>query len=151
MSDYMAEDVCAQPPSPTLLAAIRQFNAGAYFTCHETLEELWLTEDLPLRWFYQGLLQIAVGLNHLRRGNERGGVSLLRSGGNLVRPFAPACLAIDVAALLAGVDQVLANLSAQGLERTQAAADQLFPNCPDRALSSGPICDRYLDRCPSSA
>jgi predicted metal-dependent hydrolase len=120
-------DVCAQSPSSTLLLAVRQFNDGAYFTCHETLEELWFVESIPLRSFYQGLLKVAVGLNHLRRGNESGAISLLTSGANLLRPFAPVCLQIDVAALLPGVEQVLETLAVEGLERTLALADQLFP------------------------
>ena len=120
-----SDDSCLQPASSTLLAAIRQFNAGAYFTCHETLEELWRIETIPLRTFYQGLLQIAVGLNHLHRGNERGAMALLNSGAKLLHPFAPQCLEIDVASLLAGVEQVLEALAAHRLEQTQAMADRL--------------------------
>lgn len=119
--------LCGKPPSPTLQAAVRQFNAGAYFACHETLEELWRDERGPLREFYQGVLQIAVGLNHLLRGNEAGAVALLTSGTGKVRSFAPACLQIDVAALLAGTEQVLQSLAAEGLAQTRFRAAELFP------------------------
>jgi predicted metal-dependent hydrolase len=120
-------DLCKSSPSPTLHAAIRQFNAGAYFACHETLEELWRDESGPLREFYQGVLQIAVGLNHLLRGNEAGAVALLARGSGKLRPFMSGCLGVDVAALLVGAEQVLRMLETQGLERTQAQAPELFP------------------------
>jgi predicted metal-dependent hydrolase len=45
------------------------FNAGRYFEAHEAWEDLWRITDGPLRTFYQGLIQAAVGLYHLERGN----------------------------------------------------------------------------------
>ena len=118
---------CSRPPSPTLLAAVRQFNEGKYFLCHETLEDLWLSEPEPLRRLYQGALQIGVGLHHLQNGNERGAVLLLSRGCELLDPFAPACLGLDVAALIAGAQQVLASLQETGAEQTLARAAELFP------------------------
>lgn len=41
-----------------------------YFECHELLEDLWMEEAREP--FYQGLLQIAVGLFHHRNGNVGG-------------------------------------------------------------------------------
>lgn len=41
-----------------------------YFECHELLEDLWMEEGRDP--FYQGLLQIAVGLFHQRNGNLGG-------------------------------------------------------------------------------
>jgi len=103
-------EVCRQPASATLLAAVRQFNEGAYFLCHETLEELWLDEDGALRDLYKGVLQIAVGLLHLEKGNLKGARSLLLRGTELSRPMAPHCLGLDLADLHAQVAEVLALL-----------------------------------------
>jgi len=103
-------EACHQPPSPTLRAAIRQFNDGAYFACHETLEELWRIQDDPLRDFYQGLLQIAVGLLHRQKGNFKGARSLIVKGSTLIRPMAPDCLAIDVNKLLGQCELILVRL-----------------------------------------
>ena len=48
------------------------FNSGSYYQAHESWEDLWrLTHD-PVRVLYQGLIQAAVGLHHLQRGNEAG-------------------------------------------------------------------------------
>jgi hypothetical protein len=118
---------CTRPPSPALLAAVRQFNSGEYFVCHETLEELWLAEGAAIRRLYQGILQVGVGLYHLQRGNEPGAVVLLGRGADLLRPFFPLCLGIDVAALAQGAETVLSTLKSLGLERTQAQAAALFP------------------------
>jgi hypothetical protein len=103
----MPTDPCRQLPSPTLLAAVRQFNAGDYFVCHETLEALWLDEPLPFRDLYKGILQIGVGLLHLQRGNEKGARLLLGRGRELIAPFLPACLGLDLTALSAETAQVL--------------------------------------------
>jgi predicted metal-dependent hydrolase len=48
------------------------FNAGRYFEAHEAWEDLWRVSGGPLRLFYQGLVQAAVGLHHLSHGNLNG-------------------------------------------------------------------------------
>ncbi len=76
------------PPEPQLDAAevrlfekgLEEFNAGYYFECHETLEDLWNGVRGPSRDFFQGLIQLAVALYHLTRGNEVGARSLLGRG-----------------------------------------------------------------------
>jgi len=118
---------CDSPPDPTLRESVRQFNAGDYFACHETLEELWLAERGRLRGLYQGFLQVGVGLYHIQRGNERGALLLLTRGRELLRPFSPRCLGIDVAELICGAETVLATLTSLGLEKTQACGAELFP------------------------
>ena len=86
-------------PPPTLGVAVQQFNNGQFFECHETLEALWLDEGYPLRLFYQGVLKVAVGLYHARRGNNRGAHSLLSGGVELLKPFLPEFMGLDTASL----------------------------------------------------
>jgi uncharacterized protein len=63
---------------PSFYTALRQFNAGHYFECHETLEALWIPEDRPVRELYQGILHVAVGCYHLTaRQNWVGAVNQL--------------------------------------------------------------------------
>lgn len=97
---------CEGCPAPQLLTAIVQFNTGRYFECHETLEELWLMEPGAFRGFYQGLLQLAVALYHLQRGNETGARSLLQKGSLLLQHLPAVCQEIDLATLLADMDLV---------------------------------------------
>ncbi len=44
------------PYQVSLIQAVEQFNAGAYFACHETLEKLCLSENEPTRDLYKGIL-----------------------------------------------------------------------------------------------
>jgi len=101
-------------PSPTLLAAVRQFNEGEYFRCHETLEVLWQDEPGPIRAVYQGVLQIGIGLLHWQRGNHRGARILLVRGDELLRPFLPAALGLDLAGLSAAVASLIEHLDTPG-------------------------------------
>jgi uncharacterized protein len=59
---------------------LEEFNTGYYFECHETLEDLWTGIRGPARDFFQGLIQIAVALYHLTRGNLAGARSLFQRG-----------------------------------------------------------------------
>ena len=52
--------------------AVAEFNAGFYFECHDTLEEVWSGVRGPARDFFQALIQIAVGHYHLNAGNPGG-------------------------------------------------------------------------------
>jgi predicted metal-dependent hydrolase len=56
---------------------INFFNQGRYFEAHEAWEDLWRETAGASRLFYQGLVQAAVGLHHLRRGNVNGGQAQL--------------------------------------------------------------------------
>ena len=56
-----------------LTEGINFFNTGHYFEAHESWEDLWRVTRGPLRLFYQGLVQAAVGMHHLSRGNQNGG------------------------------------------------------------------------------
>lgn len=51
-----------------------------YFECHEVLEEYWKEKDAGEREIYWvGLIQIAVGLYHHRRGNFKGALRMLQN------------------------------------------------------------------------
>ena len=108
---------CGEAAPAALLAGIAQFNAGDYWECHETLEDLWRPEPDHIRYLYQGILQLGVGFYHLRRGNWRGAVNKLRGGLGYLDPSAPACLGLDVVRLQAEAGAVLAALDALGAAR----------------------------------
>jgi len=100
----MAQDPQPQPqtldPAQALALAVRQFNTWRFWDCHETLEDLWRAEDTSLADFYQGVIKLAAGFHHLLRGNHRGAVTLLGGGLQLLEPFRPRTLGIDVDSLL---------------------------------------------------
>jgi predicted metal-dependent hydrolase len=118
---------CTQPPSPQLLQGIREFNSGAYFACHETLEDIWIGEKRPIRRFYQGILQVAAALLHLERGNCRGAVTLLDKGAGNLKPFTPFCQQVDVADLLREAGRLREELDILGPERFRELDRGLIP------------------------
>jgi predicted metal-dependent hydrolase len=52
---------------------ITLFNNKEFFDAHEVLEQLWLQTEGEDKNFYKGLIQCAVALAHLQRGNRKGG------------------------------------------------------------------------------
>jgi hypothetical protein len=91
-----------------LEAAARLFDAGLFFEVHEVLEPHWAVARDSMRDALQGLIQIAVGWQHLANDNVAGARSLLTEGaarlhgrrlfGVDLDPFARA--ALDAAARL---------------------------------------------------
>ncbi|MEJ5251365.1 MAG: DUF309 domain-containing protein [Chthonomonadetes bacterium] len=80
--------------------AVRLFNEGEYFECHEVLEELWRAEPSSFRLLYQGVLQVAVGCYHLSvRHNRHGAVSKLRAGLQKLGQFPAVVDTVDLADL----------------------------------------------------
>jgi len=94
------KDNCGEETPSKLLKSVEQFNRGEYYECHETLEEMWMSERGRIRDFYKGILQIGVALYHAKRSNLKGAMRLVCSGMDLLNSFAPACMGIDVAHLL---------------------------------------------------
>ena len=84
---------------PALRQGVEEFNGAHFFEAHDTLEELWRDTSGPLRLFYQGLIQLAVGFYHLSNGNRRGALNLLEKGLAKLEAYQPACQDIDVDSL----------------------------------------------------
>ena len=57
---------------PELEEFISLFNGKEFFEAHEVLEQLWLKTEGEDKNFYKGLIQCAVALAHLQRGNRKG-------------------------------------------------------------------------------
>ncbi len=110
-----------------MLLAIRQFNSGQWYECHETLEALWLEEPGEVRDFYQGLVQIAIALHHWRNGNFNGALKLLDGGGGYLKRVATPCLWVDVAELIRQVTRVRDELQRLGAEDMSTLDGALIP------------------------
>ncbi len=108
------EAPCRESPPPELRAGIEEFNAGLYFECHETLEELWIARAGPDRWLYQGILQVGVSLHHLRRGNWVGAVNLMERGLHLLSAYPDRCQGVEVSALRRSSERILRYLRSEG-------------------------------------
>lgn len=86
-----------------------------YFECHEILEEYW-KEHPPLRRdsVWVGLIQIAVGLYHYRRGNHTGAARTLTKARQILtkRAEETAKLGLDVSALAETLDDYIQRIHA---------------------------------------
>ncbi len=96
---------------------IEEFNSKQFYTCHDTLEALWMEAGEPEKRFYQGLLQISVGLYHLGNQNWRGAVILLGEGINRLSYYQPSYAGIAVEDLLQQSTQLLNALQQAGSEK----------------------------------
>ncbi len=111
---------CDESPPDLFYVGLEQFNRGEYFEQHESLEEIWLLEARDIRYLYQGILKIGVGLYKLRLGNYRGTVNHLNGGMDYLRPFGEECLGVDLGRLVreaAAVRERVVELGPEGIER----------------------------------
>lgn len=82
------------------LEGLRLFNEEDFFESHEVLEELWSDTHDERRKFYQGLIQVAVGLLHFGNGNLGGARKLYHSSRTYLEPYLPSYEGIDLQKLL---------------------------------------------------
>ena len=78
---------------------IQLFNDGAFFECHEVLEDLWRPMRGPRRLFLQGVIHFAVALYHYERGNSAGARRQLRKGLKKLAGYLPEFEGVDTGAL----------------------------------------------------
>ena len=84
------------------------FNSGTYFEAHESWEDLWRDTSGKARLFYQGLVQVAVGLHHISGGNARGGRRVLLRGLRNLGMYPDAYAGIDNRRLQRDLEPLLA-------------------------------------------
>ncbi|HZQ34928.1 MAG TPA: DUF309 domain-containing protein [Dehalococcoidia bacterium] len=119
---------CAGAAPPEVLAGFAQFNRGEFFEQHETLEDAWIAETDPVRYLYQGILQVGVGLLHLQRGNLYGARRMIAKGLALLQPFRPRCMQVDVERFVAESARCLAAVEALTPETLAEFDRSLIPH-----------------------
>ena len=95
---------------PRLRRGVAAFNAGDFFGAHEIWEDLWNDSVGADKLLLQGLVQIAAGYAKVESDVRGGALKLLTRGAALIRPFAPAAMDLDLAALIAAVSADLQRL-----------------------------------------
>ncbi|MED1862114.1 DUF309 domain-containing protein [Fictibacillus nanhaiensis] len=90
------------------------FNDGDYYTGHDLLEAVWLTDRSNL--FIKGLLQMTVALYHYEYGNLKGAREMMRVAKEYLTPYRPSYWQLDVERVLKFIDHCL----------------EVIPNLPDR-------------------
>lgn len=113
-------------PPETFWLGIQQFNQRQFYDCHDTLEAIWLEAPELDKKFYQGILQIAVGLYHLSNLNQRGAMILLGEGIKRLSEYQPSYYDIDVAQLVSDSYDILTQLQQLSPEQLESFATDLF-------------------------
>lgn len=85
------------------------FQQADYYTCHDVMEDLWLEEGRDL--FYQGLLQVAVGLYHFQNQNIGGACKLLTAAREKLANYPANWLGVDVEQLCHDIRRYVAKLA----------------------------------------
>ena len=81
-------DDLSLPPAESLAEAQRLLEQGMPFHAHEVLEASWKAAPDQERELWRGLAQLAVGLTHVRRGNDVGAPRLLRRAADRIAEYA---------------------------------------------------------------
>ena len=86
---------------------ITLFNEHEFFDAHEVWEDIWHMAFGTKFEFYQGMIQCAVALEHYRRSNPRGVVSLFKSYRPKFAHVPPLFMGLDVTKFLADMRESL--------------------------------------------
>jgi uncharacterized protein len=94
------------------LQGIQLFNEHEFFDAHEAWEDVWHTAYGIKHEFYQGMIQAAVALEHYRRSNPRGVLSLHKSYPPKFRNVPDRFMGLDVKRFLAAMEDALRPVTA---------------------------------------
>jgi uncharacterized protein len=108
-----------------LAEALKMFNHKEFYACHDRLEAMWMEANYPEKTFYQGLLQLAVGLYHLGNQNWNGSKILLGEGISRLRDFQPEFMTVNVTKLIKESSDLLKVLQKSGKEELKSLSPKL--------------------------
>jgi uncharacterized protein len=99
-----------------LVTGLDLIRHGEFFAAHEALEDAWRAAEPAERDFYQGLVHVAVAWYQAGRGNRVGCERQLEKAARRLGPYAPEHLGVDVASVLAQVEDASKLVAAGSLE-----------------------------------
>jgi predicted metal-dependent hydrolase len=89
------------------LDGIELFNSHEFFEAHEVWEDIWHMAYGIKHEYYQGIIQCSVALEHYRRSNPRGVVSLFKSYNQHFVHVPSTFMGLDVKSFLEKMHEVL--------------------------------------------
>lgn len=95
------EEVAAKGAAGLLAEGAALFNAGRYHEAHEAFEKVWLSSEAGDGDFFKGLVQAAICLLKLERGELDGCRKLHGGARRYLAPYLPVHRGLDVQAFLA--------------------------------------------------
>ncbi|WP_251549962.1 DUF309 domain-containing protein [Neobacillus muris] len=107
------------------------FNEGDYYTCHDLLEEMWMTEKDNL--FLKGLLQMSVAIYHYEYGNVKGARAMMRTAYEYLQAYRPRFWGLDLEKVYPFIEQALA-VFPQKIDRVSFEKVDQLPKLPQLFL-----------------
>jgi predicted metal-dependent hydrolase len=103
------------------------FNEGDYYTCHDLLEEMWLTDKG--NWFLKGLLQMSVAIYHYEYGNVKGARLMMKAAHDYLQDYRPKYWSLDLEQTYVFIEKCL-QLFPQEIDRVPYEEVSLLPQLP---------------------
>ncbi|MBI4395304.1 MAG: DUF309 domain-containing protein, partial [Candidatus Omnitrophica bacterium] len=98
---------------------IELFNQEEFFECHEVIEDLWLETQDEYKNLYKGVIQAAVALHHLRRGNLKGAKKLFKTSSGYLSYYPSRTLGLNVEKLLSDMKICFKSLDLTSLPKLE--------------------------------
>ncbi|WNS74795.1 DUF309 domain-containing protein [Bacillus sp. DTU_2020_1000418_1_SI_GHA_SEK_038] len=108
-----------------------KFNEGDYYTCHDLLEEMWMTDKGNL--FFKGLLQMSVAIYHYEYGNIKGARLMMKAAHDYLQDYRPMHWGIDLEQVYSFIEKCLA-LFPQDIDRVPFEEVGTLPKLPQLIL-----------------
>ncbi|MCF6409043.1 DUF309 domain-containing protein [Pseudalkalibacillus salsuginis] len=103
-----------------------KFNEGDYYTCHDLLEEIWMTDKQNL--FLKGLLQMSVAIYHYEYGNVKGARLMFQRAIECFEPYPTYYWGLNTIELSDFVKECLERIPA--IERVPFEKIRTLPDLP---------------------
>jgi predicted metal-dependent hydrolase len=121
LREGVKQDALTESCEGALPALVKQglteFNAGAYYDAHETLEHAWKDEAGPVRDVYRAILQVAVAYYQIKRGNYDGAYKMFLRAAQWLVILPDTCHGIDLAQFKRDSQAARTHLEALGASR----------------------------------
>lgn len=108
-----------------------KFNEGDYYTCHDLLEEMWMTDKGNL--FFKGLLQMSVAIYHYEYGNVKGARLMMQAAHDYLQRYRPKHWGIDLEYVYLFIEECMA-LFPKDVDRVPFEKVNTLPKLPQLIL-----------------
>ena len=108
-----------------------KFNEGDYYTCHDLLEEMWMTDKGNL--FFKGLLQMSVAIYHYEYGNVKGARLMMQAAHEYLQGYRPKHWGLDLEHVYLFIEKNLV-LFPKNIDRVPYEDVDTLPKLPELIL-----------------
>lgn len=104
-----------------------RFNEGDYYTCHDLLEEMWMTDKG--NFFLKGLLQMSVAIYHYEYGNVKGARAMMRTAHEYLQSYRPIYWRLDLEKVYPFIEKAL-DIIPKNIDRISFEEIDKLPKLP---------------------